>query len=60
VCLLTRAPIVFAVVGAAWLTDVGVRVVSSFVDRVPVKQALVVLAIGAAMGVALVSGYWLA
>jgi hypothetical protein len=39
---------------------VGVRVVSSFVDRVPVKQALTVLAIGAVMGVSLLSGYWLA
>lgn len=59
-CLLTREPIVFGVVGAAWLADVAVRVVSAFVDRVPAKQALTVLAIGSAMGAALVSGYWLA
>lgn len=59
-CLITRDPLVFGVVGAAWLADVGVRVVSVFIDRVPAKQALAVLAIGGAMGAALVSGYWLA
>lgn len=59
-CLLIREPIVFAVVGAAWLADVAVRIVAIFVDRVPLKAALGVLSIGGAMGVALVSGYWLA
>lgn len=59
-CLLTREPVVFGVVGVAWLADVGVRVVSSFVDRVPPRQALVVLAIGTLIGASLVSGYWLA
>lgn len=59
-CLLTREPIVFAVVGAAWLADVAVRVVSVAIDRVPARPALAVLAIGAVMGAALLSGYWLA
>lgn len=59
-CLLTRESIVFGVVGAAWLADVAVRVVSAFVDRVPLKQALIVLAIGSLTGAALLSGYWLA
>jgi len=59
-CLLTREPIVFAVVGTAWLADVAVRVVSAIVDRVPPKQALTVLAIGGVLGASLVSGYWLA
>jgi len=59
-CLLTRDPLVFGVVGAAWLADVGVRIVSSFVDHVPAKQALTVLAIGTTLGAALRSGYWLA
>ena len=59
-CLLTRTPVVFAVVGAAWLADVAVRVVSAFIDGVPARQALTVLAIGGAMGAALVSGYWFA
>lgn len=59
-CLLTSEPIVFAVVGAAWLADVAVRIVAVFVDRVPAKEALRVLAIGSAIGAALLSGYWLA
>jgi len=59
-CLLTRDPLLFGVVGAAWLADVAVRVVSAFVDGVPPRQALTVLAIGATMGAALASGYWLA
>ncbi|MHB1135507.1 MAG: DUF4345 family protein [Coriobacteriia bacterium] len=59
-CLLTREPIVFAVVGAAWLSDVAVRIVAVFIDRVPLKEALGVLAIGSALGAALMSGYWLA
>lgn len=59
-CLITREPVVFGVVGAAWLADVAVRVVSVVVDRVPARQALAVLAIGGAIGGALVSGYWLA
>lgn len=59
-CLITRDPLVFGVVGAAWLADVAVRIVSTFVDRVPLRQALTVLTIGATMGTALASGYWLA
>ncbi|MBN2247510.1 MAG: hypothetical protein JW733_02290 [Coriobacteriia bacterium] len=59
-CMLTREPIVFAVVGAAWLTDVAVRIVAIFIDRVPAREALAVLAIGGAMGAALLSGYWFA
>jgi len=59
-CILTREPVVFAVVGAAWLADVAVRTVSVLIDRVPFRQAIVVLAVGSAMGVALLSGYWTA
>lgn len=59
-CLITREPVVFGVVGAAWLADVAVRVVSVVVDRVPARQALTVLAIGGTIGAALASGYWLA
>ena len=59
-CLLTREPNVFAVVGAAWLADVAVRIVAVFIDRVPLKESLSLLAIGSVMGAALVSGYWLA
>ncbi len=59
-CLLTREPMVFAVVGAAWLADVAVRAIAVLVDHVPMRDALVVLAIGSAMGIALLSGYWLA
>jgi hypothetical protein len=58
-CLITREPVVFAVVGAAWLADVAVRVVSVAIDRVPGRQALTVLAIGTVIGAALLSGYWL-
>lgn len=59
-CLLTGEPIVFAVVGGAWLADVAVRSVSVVLDRVPLREAATVLAIGTAMGFALVSGYWFA
>lgn len=59
-CLLTRDPLVFGIVGVAWLADVGVRIVSVVLDRVPARQALTVLAIGGTIGAALVSGYWLA
>jgi hypothetical protein len=59
-CIITREPLVFAVVGAAWLADVAVRLVAVFVDPVPSKEAVYVLAIGALMGLALLSGYWLA
>ena len=59
-CLITREPIVFAVIGSAWLADVAVRIVSVAVDRVPARQAIAVLATGAAIGTALLSGYWLA
>lgn len=59
-CLLTREPIVFGVVGAAWFADVAVRLVSTLVDRVPARQTLAVLAIGTLMAAALLSGYWLA
>ena len=59
-CLITREPVVFAVVGAAWLADVAVRTVSVVVDRVPPRQAASVLGIGTAMGLAMLSGYWLA
>lgn len=59
-CIVTREPVVFAVVGSAWLADVAVRAAAVFVDRVPVRQAATVLGIGSAMGLALVSGYWLA
>ena len=57
-CILTREPLVFAIVGAAWLVDFAVRLVAVFVDHVPADQALVVLAIAVVMGVALLSGYW--
>ena len=57
-CILTREPLVFALVGAAWLVDFAVRLVAVFVDHVPADQALVVLTIAAIMGVALLSGYW--
>lgn len=59
-CLLLGEPIVFAVVGSAWLADVAVRIVSVFGERVPVRQSAPVLAIGLAMGAALLSGYWFA
>ena len=59
-CIVLRQPVVFAVVGAAWLTDVAVRFVAVFVDRVLPKDALPVLGIGLAMGAALLSGYWTA
>lgn len=59
-CLITREPVVFAVVGAGWLADVAVRMVSVIVDRVPARQAAAVLSIGAVIGAALPSGYWLA
>lgn len=59
-CILLREPVVFAVVGAAWLADVAVRVVSALADPMPRAQALAVLGTGLAMGLALLSGYWLA
>lgn len=59
-CLVTREPIVFAVVGSAWLADVAVRVVAIAVDRVPARQAAAVLATGSTIGAAILSGYWLA
>jgi hypothetical protein len=37
-----------------------VRLVSVFIDRVPAKQAVPVLATALALGLALTSGYWLA
>lgn len=59
-CIVTRQPVVFGVVGAAWLSDVAVRFVAIAVDRVPARDALKVLAIGIPIGAALASGYWLA
>ena len=59
-CIVLREPVVFAVVGTAWLADFAVRLVSVFVDRVPAKGALVVLGTALVMGGALLSGYWLA
>lgn len=59
-CIVTREPLVFAVVGVAWLTDFAVRCVAVFVDRVPAKEAVQVLVIAVLMGTALVSGYWAA
>ncbi|MDZ4166887.1 MAG: hypothetical protein U1E08_04245 [Coriobacteriia bacterium] len=56
-CIVTREPVVFAVVGAAWLADFAVRFVSVFIDRVPIGQALTVLGIALVMGVLLASGY---
>ncbi|MDO8881082.1 MAG: hypothetical protein Q7W44_09860 [Coriobacteriia bacterium] len=56
-CIVTREPVVFAVVGAAWLADFAVRLVSVFIDRVPVGQALTVLGIALVMGLLLASGY---
>lgn len=58
-CIVLREPIVFAVVGAAWLGDVAVRLVSAVADRVPRAQALAVIGTGTAIGIALMSGYWL-
>jgi len=57
-CLLTRDPVVFGVVAAAWLLDFLVRCVSVFVDRVPAKDAVPVLAAALSIGIALLSGYW--
>lgn len=59
-CIILREPVVFGVVGVAWLADFAVRLIAVFVDRVPAKDALTVLAIALVMGVALLSGYWLA
>ena len=59
-CIVTREPLVFATVGAAWFADAAVRLVSTVIDRVPLRQAAVVLTIALAMGSALLSGYWLA
>lgn len=59
-CIITREPAVFATVGAMWLADAAVRVVATAIDRVPFRQAIAVLAIALALGLALVSGYWLA
>ncbi|MBF4509721.1 MAG: hypothetical protein ISP10_04465 [Aeromicrobium sp.] len=58
-CLITRDPLVCAVVGAAWFADVMVRVASTFIDRVPARQSVVVIAIGLSVGAGLASGYWL-
>lgn len=59
-CLVLRDPLVFAVVGAAWLGDVVVRLGAVVADGVPRKQALLVLGIGLLTGAALFSGYWFA
>jgi hypothetical protein len=59
-CIVSRDPVVFGVVGAAWLADFVARLVSVFVDRVPAKQAALVLATALVIGLSLVSGYWLA
>jgi hypothetical protein len=59
-CIVLREPTVFLAVGAAWLADVAVRIVAVAVDRVPAREAATVLFIGALMGAALLSGYWLA
>jgi hypothetical protein len=59
-CIVLREPLVFGIVGAAWLADFVVRSVSVLVDRVPGRQAVPVLAIALVMGAALFSGYWLA
>jgi hypothetical protein len=59
-CIVTRDPLVFATVGAAWFADAAVRLVSTVIDRVPLRQATAVLATALAMGSALLSGYWLA
>lgn len=58
--LITREPLVFLTLGAAWLGDFMVRLVAVGVDRVPAREALVVLALAALIGGALLSGYWLA
>lgn len=59
-CIVLREPLVFGVVGAAWLTDAALRGVAVVVDRVPPKEAAAVLAIALVMGGTLLSGYWLA
>jgi hypothetical protein len=59
-CVVLREPVVFLVVGAAWLADVAVRIVAVAVDRVPAREAAAVLLIGTLMGIALLSGYWFA
>ncbi len=59
-CIVLREPVVFAVVGTAWLADFTVRLASVFVDRVPARAALVVLGTALVMGGALLSGRWLA
>lgn len=58
--LITREPLVFLTLGAAWLGDLGVRMVAVAVDHVPARDAAVVLALAALIGGALLSGYWLA
>ena len=59
-CLITREPVVFAVVGVVWLIDFAVRLVAVFVDRVPANEAVTMLVTAALMGAALLSGYWVA
>ncbi|HEX9092408.1 MAG TPA: hypothetical protein VF902_00350 [Coriobacteriia bacterium] len=59
-CILLRQPAVFGLLGAAWLADLAVRLVSVFVDRIPAKDAVPVLGVALVMGAALASGYWLA
>jgi len=59
-CIITREPVVFAVVASAWFGDFLVRLVAVFVDRVSAREALTVLVTAALMGSALLSGYWLA
>lgn len=56
-CIVTREPLVFATVGVAWLADFAVRFVSVFVDRVPAREAIMVLAVALTMGALLMSGY---
>lgn len=58
--LVTREPLVFLTLGAAWLGDVAVRLVAVAVDRVPAREALVVLGLAGLIGGSLLSGYWLA
>lgn len=59
-CIVLRDPIVFAVVGLAWLGDAVVRAVSAVVDRVPPRDAAAVLGTALVMAAAIGSGYWLA
>jgi hypothetical protein len=55
--IVLREPSVFAVLGAAWLADFAIRIVSVFVDRVSAKDALLFLVLSLVLGGLFLSGY---